>query len=340
MVIIFTRQLYVLMKAGVPLLKALQIVTAQLPAGKFKKAAEFVEQEIQEGKSLSESLSEVPAFFSVFYVNMIKAAEVSGNLVGVLKELTDHFTQQRRIARQVQSAIMYPIFVFVIATLILVVLVLFVMPVFTRIFSDLGGTLPPTTAFLINFSQFAIHWGWAFVAGAVLLVVLYIILHRSFVQVRQLTNIISWRIPIFGQIIKLMDIGRVCKTFGTLLSSGVVLVKVLDILMDTTPGVLLHNALAEIRLKIEQGRSLSESMEETKVFPLTLSRMIQVGEESGKIADIFMDAANDAEEEVSYAVSGMLSLLEPALIVVMGAIVGFIVISLFFPIFTMSSFIK
>jgi type II secretory pathway component PulF len=340
MVITFTKQLYTLMKAGVPLLKAMQIIVAQLPAGKFRNTMELLVQDIIEGKSLSASLSNAPAYFSVFYINMIKAAEASGNLVAVLKELVEHFVQQKRITRQVQSAIMYPIFVFVIAAVILIVLVLFVMPVFMRIFTDLGGALPPATVFLMNLSQFSLRWGWAFASSFILLVILFIILNRSIPQVKLFSNRLKWRIPLFGSIIKTMEVGRVCKTAGTLLSSGVVLVKVIDILLETTPGVLLNSALFQIRQAIEQGRSLSQAMEETGVFPLTLVRMIQVGEESGRIAELLTDAASDSEEEVSYAISGLLSLLEPVLIVVMGAIVGFIVIALFFPIFTMSTLIK
>jgi type II secretory pathway component PulF len=301
---------------------------------------ETVVEDITEGKSLSESLGNAPAFFSVFYINMIKAAEASGNLVGVLKELVEHFVQQKRITRQVQSAIMYPVFVFVMAVVILVVLVVFVMPVFMRIFTDLGGALPPATLFLINLSQFSLRWGWVFAAGLILLVALFILLERHIFMVKVFANRFKWRVPLFGGIIKTLEIGRFCKTAGTLLSSGVVLVKVIDILLETTPGVLLSSALAEVREKIEQGKSLSEAMEDTGIFPLTLVRMIQVGEESGRIAELLLDTATDSEEEVSYAITGLLSLLEPVLIVVMGAIVGFIVIALFFPIFTMSTLIK
>lgn len=340
MVINFTRQLYTLMKAGVPLLKALQIMYSQLPPGKFRGNIEKLISDIQEGKSFSESLSLSTRFFSLFYTNMIKAGEISGNLTGILKELSQHLLNQRRITRQVQAALIYPVFVLVMAIFILVVLLMFVIPVFTRVFEDLGGKLPPATLFLINLSKFTAHWGWVFFVLFVILCAAIALIYRKSLRGKQIITRVIWRLPLFGHIIKTMEIGRLCRTTGTMLSSGVTLVKGLDVLLETTTGILLRMALEDIRFKVEQGETLSGAMEQTKVFPLTLVKMIQVGEESGKIAEIFLDVAEDYEDEVSFAVGGMLSLLEPALIIIMGGIVGFIVVALFFPIFTMSSLVK
>jgi type IV pilus assembly protein PilC len=339
MIIPFTRQLYTLIKTGIPLLKALQIISAQLPAGRFKTSIEGIIRSIQEGKSFSESLSTAPRFFSLLYINMIKAAEVSGNLTEILRELSQHLIQSRRITRQVQAAFMYPILVLVIASVILIGLLMFVLPVFMRIFEDMGGNLPATTLFLIGLSKFLIHWGWLFLILIAVFIGIVILSSRK-PYGKYIINVFLWRIPLFGNLIKMMEIGRFCRTLGTLLSSGVTLVKSMEVLYETTPAVLLQNALEDIRYQVEQGKSLSGAMEETGLFPLTLVRMIQVGEESGKIADLFLDVAGDYEEEVSFTVTGLLSLLEPVLIVVMGAIVGFIVVSLFFPIFTLSGIVK
>jgi type II secretory pathway component PulF len=339
MVIPFTRQLYILIKTGIPLLKALQITSAQLPPGRFKTDIETIIHNIQEGKGFSESLSATPRFFSLFYINMIKAAEVSGNLTGILKELSQHLVNSRRIARQVQAAFMYPILLLLVSGVILIGLLMFVLPVFMRIFQDLGGNLPPTTLFLIWLSNFTIRWGWLFLVVVLLVAGIIFILYRK-TYAKYIINAFVWRIPLFGKVTKTMDIGRFCRTLGSLLSSGVTLVRSMEVLHETTSSVLLQSALEDIRYKIEQGRSLSGAMEETGVFPLTLVKMIQVGEESGKIGDLFLDAAGDYEEEVTFIITGLLSLLEPVLIVVMGVIVGFIVISLFFPIFTLSSLVK
>ncbi len=339
MVIPFTRQLYTLIKTGIPLLSALQIISAQLPSGWFKTDIETLIHDIQEGKSFSEALSASPRYFSLFYINMIKAAEVSGNLTGILKELSQHLVNSRRIARQVQAAFMYPILLLLISAVILIGLLMFVLPVFMRIFQDLGGDLPPTTLFLIWLSRFTIRWGWLFLVVALLLAAVILVLYRK-TNAKYTINAFIWRIPLFGSVMKTMDIGRFCRTLGTLLSSGVTLVRSMEVVYETTTSVLLQSALEDIRYKVEQGKSLSGAMEETGVFPLTLVKMIQVGEETGKIGDLFLDVAGDYEEEVTFIITGLLSLLEPVLIVIMGGIVGFIVVSLFFPIFTLSGLVK
>lgn len=340
MIIAFTRQLYVLIKAGIPLLKALQIIYSQLPEGRFKDNIELVVDDIQEGKSLSEALSTCPKYFSLFYINMIKAAEVSGNLVGILKELSQHLIQHRRVTRQIQAAFMYPTVVLVIAVLILALLLMFVLPVFVRVFEDLGGNLPATTLFLIELSQFVRNWGWLFLILGTALIISTILFSSKTSRGRYISNLVIWHIPLFGKLVKTAETGRFCRTLGTLLSSGVTLTKALEVLRETTQGVLFHRAIEYIQDSVEEGRSLSAAMEETNIFNLTLVRLIQMGEESGKITELFLDAAEDYEEEVSFAIAGLLSLLEPALIVIMGGIVGFIIVSLFFPILTISGLVK
>ncbi len=338
MVITFTRQLYALIKAGVPLLKALQIIDVQLPAGKFKQKVDSIIQQIQEGKTLSEALT-ATGEFSIFYLDMIKAAEISGNLTIVLKELNAHYIQARRVNQQIRAALMYPIFVLATAVIILAVLMLFVLPVFFKIFEDLGVGLPPITLFLIGTSKFMVRWSWvAVVLGIIAAFVVYF-MSKSPAGSR-IINRFKWSFPVFGEVIRTTEIGRFCRTLGTLLGSGVALMKALEALIDTTQTILLKEAVEKIKTKVEGGENLSMAMEQTGVFPITLVRMIQVGEESGKFADILVDVAQDMEEEAYFRIAGLLSLLEPALIVIMGGIVGFIVISLFLPIFTMGGLIK
>lgn len=319
-------------------MKALQIIAAQLPQGKFQKDIELIIQGVQEGKSLSDSLA-LSRYFSEFYVNMVRGAEVSGNMVGVFKELSQNLVRQQRITRQVQSALMYPILVLVMAGAIVTILLVFVVPIFVRVFEDLGGTLPPITSLLINMSRFSIRWGWLVLVGLALCAAGIVFISRKEFG-KFYINKLLWRIPVLGKLLKLVHLGRLTRTLGTLLSSGVTLIKSLDVIEETTLSPVFHRAITQIRERLEAGTNLSSAMEETEVFPLTLVRMIQVGEESGKITELFLDSAEDYEEEVSYAVSGFLSLLEPLLIMVMGAIVGFIVVALFFPIFTMGTMIK
>jgi type IV pilus assembly protein PilC len=329
-VITFTRQLYSLMKAGIPLLKALQINSSQVSDGKLKEELDRIILDIQEGKTFSEALSLSPRYFSLFYVNMIKAAEISGNMVLILSELSTHFIRQRRITRQVQSAFMYPVLVLFMSVAILTMLLLFVVPTFEKIFADLGGSLPPLTQMLIQASRFGAQWWWLILLVLGLLVSAFIVLAR-YPAGKRVINKVAWRLPLFGSILKLIHLGRFCRMTGTLLSSGITLVKGLEVLQETTTSVLLAQAMEDIRISIEQGESVSSAMEHTGIFPLALVKTIQIGEESGKIAELFLDAAQDYE---------FLSLLEPLLIITMGVVVGFIVIALFFPILTMSTMIR
>jgi type II secretory pathway component PulF len=166
------------------------------------------------------------------------------------------------------------------------------------------------------------------------------LLYRKSERASVFLSRVVWRLPMFGNIIKTIAVGRFCRTLGSMLSQGVSLVKCLDVLTESSPGVLLRKAIADIRTRVEQGDSLSSAMEGCRIFPLTLLRMIQVGEETGKIGELFLDAAQDYEDEVTFALNGLLSLLEPVMILIMGGIVGFIVVALFFPIFTISTLVK
>ncbi|MBU0709127.1 MAG: type II secretion system F family protein [Candidatus Omnitrophica bacterium] len=213
MIIKFTRQFFILMKAGIPLLRTLKVIHSQLPKGRFKNDIEKVILGVQEGRSLSESLAEASRFFSLFYINMIKAAEVSGNLVAISKELSDFLTRQRKITKSVQAALMYPILVLVVAMAILAVLFTFIIPVFVRIFEDLGGSLPPSTLFLIGLSKFAVNWGWTILlAGAILTFLFFLLSRKDFGK--YFINQITWRIPLFGRVTKTVHIARFCRVLG------------------------------------------------------------------------------------------------------------------------------
>ncbi|MDD4909431.1 MAG: type II secretion system F family protein [Candidatus Omnitrophica bacterium] len=339
LIISFTRQLSTLVKAGIPLLRALQIIAPQVQDRRFRNAVEQVLIDVEEGKSLSEALSLHRRYFSNFYINMIKAAEVSGNLAAVLKELSDYLVQNRKLLNSVRSAMMYPIFVLFMSVSILAIIMVFVIPTLTKIFADLGGDLPPATKLLIGMSNFIVEWGYLFLLGLVLFGFFIFFMSRK-PALSRILNAWKWKFPVLGDILKMVTIGRFCRTLGTLLSSGVTILKGLEVLRETTISPLVEDALAYIYEKVEGGTNLSDAMEETGVFPLTVVKMVGIGEESGKVSGLLLEIAEDYEDEVSTALTGFISLLEPLLIVVMGVIIGFIVISLFFPIFTMGELVK
>jgi len=270
---------------------------------------------------------------------MVKAAEVSGNLSGVLKELSDYLVQNRKLLNSIRSAMMYPIFVLFMAVSILAIIMVFVIPTLTKIFQDLGGELPPATQFIISLSNFILRWGYLFILGIILFCIMLLYMSRK-PALSKVLNVWRWKLPVLGEILKSITIGRFCRTLGTLLSSGVSILKSLEVLRETTLSPLLAESLDYIYEKVEGGENLSDAMEETAIFPITVVKMVGIGEESGRVAPLLLEIAGDYEDEVSSALNAFVSLLEPILIVVMGVIIGFIVISLFFPIFTMGELIR
>jgi len=333
----FTRQMALLLRSGVPILKSLEITEVQFPKGKFKNILRLVIEDIQEGLFFSEAIAK-HACFTPLYVNMVKAGEISGNFSPALKQLADFLVRSKRLRSSVVAAIMYPALILVTSTLILGVLLMFVVPTFTRIFADMGSELPPITKFLISTGDITAKWGWliALVIGsAISLFALYVRTRKGAFAL----NRFVWNLPLFGELSKNVALERFCRCLGVMLVSGVDLVKSLEATREVLLQPVIRRALSEMLDDVQEGSALAAAMEKTTVFPLSLVRIVGVAEESGTLAKTFVEVAGDYEDEVNMAVTGMLSLLEPVMIVVMGGIIGFVVIGLFVPIFMMGSMV-
>ncbi|MBN2120392.1 MAG: type II secretion system F family protein [Candidatus Omnitrophica bacterium] len=329
----FTRQLSMLMKSGISILKSLDTIYEQMPRCKMKKVVQDVIQRIQEGEFLSEAFEHHMNVFPQIYINMIRAGEISGKLASCLKELSDFLMRSRRLKQKVVSSVMYPLLILVTSIVVLSILMIFVVPSITKIFEDLGGDLPPVTLFLISASGFFGKWGYLFIFLFAGFVFLYFLARRSPRGAYKI-NIYRWKIPVMGSFLKDIAIERFCHSLGVMLSSGVPLVKSMVATKEVVVDPLLKEAIDFLLEKVEQGQALSASMQEAEIFPLSLVRIVNVAEEGGKLSSVFLEIASDYEEDISTSLSGIISLLEPLLILLMGVIVGFIVISLFFPIFT------
>ena len=329
----FTRQLALLMKSGVPILKSLEIVAQQITYKKFKIIINKVIIDIQEGDFFSVALSR-HKIFSPLYINMVKAGEISGNFAPALKQLADFLVRSKRLKQRVTSAIMYPALILITSVLILAVLMTFVLPTFTRIFTDLGGDMPGITQFLIDSADFAGQWGWLFFLILFLFVVIFLVF-KSTVKGAFFVNKICWHIPLVGTFLRDITLERFCRSIGVMLISGVDLVKTLHATKEVMIPPVIKKAIDVMLDDVQEGQSLSQSMENIDMFPLSLVRIIGVAEESGTLSDTFMEIASDYEDELKMTISGMLSLLEPLMIIIMGGIIGFIVIGLFMPIFLM-----
>ena len=338
-VIDFTRSFSMLMKSGIPILKSLETLYEQMGPSRIKKVTKRLIEDIQEGAFLSEALEHHKNIFPQIYINMVKAGEISGKLAPALRELSDFLQRSRRLKQKIITSLMYPILILVTAVIILAVLMIFVVPTLTNIFKDLGGELPPVTLFLINTSKFLGRWGYLFILLLVLIVVGYNLIKRTPAGAYKI-NIYRWKLPIIGKFLKDIAIERFSHSLGVMLSSGVPLVKSLLATREVVVDPLLKESIDFLIEKIETGSSLSESMEEARIFPGSLVKIVGVAEDSGRLSSVFLEIAQDYEEDISASLSGIISLLEPLLIIFMGVVVGFIVVGLFFPIFSMGSLIR
>jgi type II secretory pathway component PulF len=314
-------------------------IEEQMPEGYFKEVVRDIIKRVEEGSALSTALNEYPQIFSSLFVNMVKAGEVGGLLPSVLKRM-DHFLNHTyRLRQRVKFAMMYPAFVLIIAITIITILTAFVVPSFTKIFDDLGGQLPGATQILIGISKIFNRFWYIIPLVFVLLIVLFKIAARNPVT-KVLLDKVKLKTPVLGALVLNIEIARFSRLLGTLLMSGVPILNALKLTGDASENSLFANAIEDATKNIEKGSNVSMSMEQHAIFPKILTRMVNVGEESGQLDKILLQVADEYEEEAEGTITSLTSLLEPLLIVTMGIIVGFIVIALFFPIFTMGSLVK
>lgn len=335
---VFTRQLSTLINAGLPLVKALYTLTDQLD-GYLKEVVAKITTQVEAGDKFSTCLSRYPRIFPNVFANMIKAAELGGMMDEVLKKLSLFLEKEERLKARVRSALIYPAFVLGVAVIILTLLMVFVVPTFSNMFADLGGDLPIPTRILIGTSQ-AVRYSWYWIIlGMGLLVFAY----RVFVRAPKnkfLIDKLKLRLPVFGKLIQQLSVANFSRTLGTLLKSGVPILGALEAVRDTVGNEVIARATMRVHDSIKEGESISGQMEASGAFPPLVVRMVSVGEESGELDNMLIQIANDYEEEVDITVSGLTSLLEPLLIVLMGLIVGFIVVAMFLPLFTLAKLIR
>ncbi len=336
--VVFTRQLSTLIAAGLPLVKALRTLHDQLETGRLKEIIKDIAGEVESGTNFSEALSRFPKVFPEFYVNMIKAGELGGMLEGILKRLSEFLDKNQKLKDKIKSALMYPAFVLFVAVLILIMLMIFVIPTFTNMFSELGGALPLPTKILITTSELMRKMWYLIPLIPIIIVLLYRLLVRN-PNRRAVVDRFKLHLPVVGGLVHQVAIARFSRTLGTLLSSGVPILNALQTVRDTIGNEFIARAIMEVRDSIKEGESVAGPMEASNAFPQLVVKMINIGEETGQLDKMLVQIADNFEEEVDVAISGLTSLLEPILIVFMGLVVGFIVISMFMPLFSLAKLI-
>lgn len=333
--VLSTRQLATLIKAGMPLLRALRTVDDQLDPGPLQAAFTEVATDVESGIKFSEALSRHPKWFPTYYVNMVRAGELGGLLDEILKRLADLLNNQARLKNRVKSALMYPLFVMVAAVGIVGILMAFVVPTFLEMFTELGSALPLPTQILVNISTIMRDWWFFVIIGLVVAFVLW----QAFIRTplgRGMVDRALLNAPVIGSLIERLVISRFARTFGTLLTSGVPILSALETVRATVTNVVIEEALQDVEQSLKVGDSLARPMEISGAFPPLVSRMVALGEETGQLDQMLMQIADSYEEEVEVQLAGLTQLLEPLLIVFIGGVVGFIVVAMFMPLVSLT----
>lgn len=329
----FTRQLATLLQAGLPLLRALEVMTRQERNLRFKDVLEQIAEQVKSGNSFSDGLSQHPKIFDRLYVNMIRAGEAGGVLDVVLSRLAGFMEKALKTKKKVKSAMVYPIVVVGVAVSIVVMLMVVVVPKFQSIFDDMleGAALPGPTQLVIGISNFLRDN----ILISIGLIVAAFFAFKFFMRTPVGSKAFNWcsiNLPKVGDLVQKVNIARITRTFGTLLSSGVPILQAITITKDITGNAFYSNALSRIHDSVRDGESLAAPMERESVFPNMVTSMVDVGEETGELADMLNRIADNYDEDVDNAVAGITSIIEPIMIVFLAVVVGFIVIALFLPI--------
>lgn len=327
---IFTRQLSTLIDAGLPLVRSLNVLSNQQKTGALRDVLISLGEEVEGGSSFSEALAKHPRIFSKLYVSMVKAGEVGGVLETVLARLAEFAEKQQSLQSKIKSAMIYPIFVVVASTAIITGLVTFIIPTFAEMFSDLGANLPGLTLALIALSDFLKQKWYLVIAGMIFSVIFFKLLNKP-KKSRYLIHKIKLHVPIFGSLILKVITARFSRTLGTLITSGVPILQALLITRDTAGNDVIARAVSSAHDSIREGENIAPALEMSHVFPTMITSMIDVGEETGSLDKMLNKIADTYDEEVDVAVAGMMSVLEPVLIIFMGGAVAVITIALFLP---------
>jgi len=332
---LFTQELSTLIEAGLPLDRSLQILAELTEKEKFREVVRDLLRKIEAGSSFSEALSSYPGIFPRLYVNMVKAGEVGGVLNVILARLTKYLQTSKETREYLVSVLIYPALLTLVSGASIVILLTFVIPRFAKIFADMGGTIPLPTQILLSVSQFVKDYWWA-IAGGLLAIGFGI---RSYTK--QGEGKVQWdqlklRLALVGNLVKQMEIARFARTLGTLIQSGVPILQALQIVRETASNEIIARSIGEVHTGVKQGGSISKTLQSQGIFPPLAVHMMTVGEETGKLDEMLMRVAETYEASLQTALKRFISLLEPMLILFMGLVIGFIVISMLLAIFSIN----
>lgn len=341
----FTRQLSTLMDAGLPILRSLRILEQQQKPGVLRVTLRAVAEDVEGGATLSEAMFRHPRVFDRLYCNMIAAGEAGGVLDVILQRLADFMEKSQKLKRKVIGAMIYPVAVITFAFLIVAGIMYFVVPKFKAIFSDFDAELPGLTVMLLAMSDFMVGVtrgpndeeipmtipGWLIIVAMPILIFAIWKLTRQFKGGRFALDVFKLKIPIMGNILQKSAVSRFTRTLGTLIAAGVPILEAINITKDTSGNEVYVRALQRVHDSIREGESFAAPLKATKVCDAIVVNMVDVGEETGDLDKMLIKVADNYDDEIETLVAGLVSMLEPVMVIVLGMIVGFIVIALFLP---------
>lgn len=332
--VIFTRQFATMINAGLPIVRSLYVLSEQTENEKLKEVIVQVRKDVEAGLALSEALDKHPKVFSRLYVEMVRAGEVGGILDGVLLRVADQLENDQELRRKIKSAMTYPLIVLVLATMAASFMLIFIVPIFARMFEDLGGTLPLPTRVAMGASNILTSIFGVFVYAGMFAGVFGFLRWKNTEQGRKVWGRASLRIPFkIGDVIQKVALARFARTLGTLSAAGVPILQAIEITATSSGNWVIENALLKSRDAVREGIPIYKPLEDEPVFPPMVTRMVAVGEETGDVDGMLSKIADFYESEVDAAVKALTSIIEPLMIVVVGGIVGGIIIAMYMPMF-------
>jgi type IV pilus assembly protein PilC len=333
---IFTRQFSVMLDAGLPLVQCLEILGDQEENKVFQAIINQVRSDVESGSSLADAMRKHPKAFDNLFTNMVAAGEAGGILDIILQRLSVYIEKAVKLNSQVKSALIYPVSIILIAALVVFIILWKVIPVFAQLFAGLGGELPLLTRIVIDASNFVARYFPFLILVVIFGSVAISRWHKTPHGARILDGLLL-KIPVIGMLLRKIAVARFCRTLATLTASGVPILDGLEITAKTAGNAIIEDAIMAVRKSVEEGKSVSEPLAQTKVFPAMVVQMINVGEQTGALDQMLSKIADFYEDEVDTAVAGLMKLIEPVMITVLGAVIGTIVAAMYLPLYSILS---
>ncbi|WP_456376961.1 type II secretion system F family protein [Thiolapillus sp.] len=334
---VFSRQLATMMKAGVPLVQALDIVGKGHDNASVQELILAIKADIEGGTSLTNALRKHPLYFDDLFCNLVEAGEQAGVLETLLDRIATYKEKTESMKKKIKKALVYPASVIVVGIVVTAILLLFVVPIFAELFESFGAELPAFTQLVLNLSYFIQDYWWAILLGIAATVIVFSNLWKRSPKFRELLDRAMLKAPIFGSIMHKSALARFARTTSTMFAAGVPMVEALESVAGATGSIVYGKAVQEMREDIATGQSLRLAMEQQQLFPHMVRQMVAIGEESGALDDMLSKVADFYEEEVDNAVDAISSLMEPLIMVVLGTLVGGLVVAMYLPIFKLGA---